>query len=100
MYLWINLTDLQEIGTLGQLGSPLNFMVRPDLGDKMHLGCWEKDRGPLDQIYVVLECSPERADAITGGLQVVFSRKAKSKRPFRTRKTANLPGPAWRYIAK
>jgi len=35
MHLWINLTDLAMLGTIGPSGSPLNLMIRKDLGDAL-----------------------------------------------------------------
>ena len=80
MHLLINLLDLERIGAIGRTGSPLNLMIRPDLGDVMH---W--DGVPIgkqvDDVWVAVESSQERVDAIQGGLDVVS--RAKTGRGIR-----------------
>ena len=94
VYLWLNLTDLDELGTIGPLGSPLMLMVNQQFGDNL-LGAVLKANGALDDTWAVVECTTERAAAIRDGIEVVAQRKL--SRPMRTKITKRPPGPGWRW---
>lgn len=97
MYLWVNVADLDTMGTIGPLGSPLNLMVRQDLGDTLLPG-GVFNRGRIDEIFVIVECTQERATAIKECLEVMS--KVKIKRALRTRITENPPNGKWQVVSK
>lgn len=97
MYLWVNLADLDVLGSVGCLGSPLVFMICEDRGDRLLPGAYAQ-RERLDEVYVLVECTPERCDAIKGGMELVSSRKI--GRRIRMRETENLPRDNWKYISE
>ena len=91
--LWVNVPDLQTIGTIGAFGSPINLMVHPDLGDeRLDWGVSHPTR--LDEMFMLIRCTKERAKAITGGLEVVGKRKM--KHAVRTRITQGEPVKGWK----
>ena len=95
-FLLINLCDLSHLGTLGPLGSPLNLMLRPDLGDELLPGAYYRGDG-LDENFVVVRTTPERAQALRDGLNVIGQRKLGCK--VRTMVRQRLPsGDGWRYV--
>lgn len=98
-YLWVNMCDLDGMGTIGGFGSPLMLMVNRSLGDNLLPGAYMQDgaRAMLDQVYVVIETTPQRAEALQGALGVISKRKI--NRPCRCRTTANLPGKGWRWTS-
>ena len=94
--LWVNVPDLQTIGTLGVFGSPINLMVHPDLGDEwLDWGVSHPTR--LDEMFMLLRCTKERAEAIQGGLEVIGKRKM--KRAVRTKITQREPTRDWKRCA-
>lgn len=96
VYLWVNLIDLSDVGTVGPFGSPLNFMIRKDMGDELLPGSYFNPK-MIDETYVIIECTSQRAEAIKGGLSVQGPRKI--GREIRTKVTAKLPGKTWHYAA-
>ena len=90
--LWVNIPDLQALGTLGPFGSVLNLMIQPDLGDE-RLDFAVRKPDALDNMFILIRCTQERASAITGALGVVGKRKM--KRPVRTRTTQGEPIKGW-----
>ncbi len=97
-YLWVNLCDLTEVGTVGPFGSPLNFMILKDRGDCLLPGSYFNPKGKMDESYVVVEATAERCGAIAGGLSVIGPHKIGRK--IRTRRTVRLPGKAWEYVGE
>lgn len=95
MYLWINLCDLHGIGRIGGVFSPLKMMVQERLGDKLLDGSFWSAKRALDDVFVVVECTEERSQALQGGLEVIGNRKLGRK--IRTRTTKNPPGKIWRH---
>lgn len=95
VYLWVNITDLDAIGTMPVFGTPLNFMIRPELGDERQPGGWYSVER-LDDAYVIIHTTPARAAALKDVLEM-FGRR-KMKRAVRTRQTNKLPGTGWRYV--
>lgn len=93
MYLWVNVADLDYMGNLGPLGSPLNLMIRHDLGDTLLPGAVFSPKR-VDDIFVIVECTQERAEAIQGALEVMA--KAKIRRKIRTNITAKPPNSTWK----
>jgi hypothetical protein len=100
VYLWVNLIDLSEMGTIGKgdssFGSPLNFFIMKRFGDELLPGSYFNPK-MIDETYVIIECTPQRAEAIKGGLSVQGPRKI--GREIRTKVTAKLPGKTWHYAA-
>jgi hypothetical protein len=96
MHLWINLMDLDSVGRVGAFGSPLNLMIRKDLGDELLPGAYYKPSGNLDDNYVVVKTTDDRAEAIGGALELIG--KKKIGRKIRMRTTVNPPGKAWRWV--
>ena len=92
----INLCDLSGLGTLGPLGSPLNLMLRGDLGDELLPGAWQPTNGVLDGGIVLVRTTPARAEALKGGLEVVG--KAKIKRRVRCQVRRQMPDAHWRFV--
>ena len=87
-YLWINLADLADLGKIGSFGSPLNLMVKPELGDKLLPGAWCSEER-VDETYIVVFSSPVRCVAIKDALNILAERKL--RRRMRCRITAHAP---------
>lgn len=96
MYLWVNMTDLLRVGTIGAFGSVLNMMVRSELGDELLDGAVYKPGHAMDDVFIIVKCTEERAEAIAGGLEVIGERKLHRK--VRTHTTQNPPGGAWQWV--
>lgn len=96
MYLWVNMTDLLQMGTIGVFGSVLNMMIRSELGDELLDGAVYKPGHAMDDVYIIVKCAEERAVAIAGGLEVIGERKMRRK--VRTHTTKNPPGGAWQWV--
>ena len=94
MYLWVNLMDLHSVGTIGPFGSPLNLMIKQDLGDELLPGAYYQPKGNLDDNYVVVAATEDRAKAIGDALEMIGKRKIGRK--IRMRTTVNPPGKTWR----
>jgi hypothetical protein len=94
MYLLVNLCDLDYV-KMPVFGNALNLMILPEQGDKLLPGAlMNTDR--VDEMYVVVESTKERAEAIAGGLEVVGKRKM--GRAVRTMTRAKLPtGQKWHW---
>jgi len=88
VYLWVNLCDLHKVGTLGPFGSPLNLMIRPDLGDKL-LDNTVYHKNKLDDMFVLVQCLPDRADALQDAIELIGNKKIGRK--VRTRITKTMP---------
>jgi len=95
-YLWINLSDLSEAGTIPGFGSPLNLMIKTSLGDDLLPNAYAKP-DVLDEAYVVVCTSEDRAKALREALEVIFQRKV--GRTIRTRTTQNPPTSTWERIS-
>ncbi len=74
-YLLINLYDLSSLGTVGPLGSPLNLMVRPELGDTLNTNTTIYKGPNADDEFVIFESSQERCLAVQAGLELIGKRK-------------------------
>ena len=98
MYLLVNILDLDLLGKIGPLGSPLNLMIQEHLGDRMLPGgVYSKSR--LDDCFFIVECTEERATAIEGALHVIGKRKIGRK--IRTLQYKNIPnGKGWRQFSR
>lgn len=96
-YLWVNIIDLADCGTLGLVGGFLNLMVCSELGDRRLAGGVMSVRGNLDAVFVVIETTPERVEALVPAIQLVGQRKI--GRDIRTRVTKRPPGKGWKWIA-
>lgn len=94
LYLWVNLMDLSTLGTIGPFGSPLNLMIRKELGDELLPGCYYHPQR-LDDNFVVVETKPDRARALVDCLEMIGKRKINRK--VRTRITVRLPGKPWQW---
>lgn len=95
-YLWINITDLDGMGTLGPLGSPVTFCIRPELGDRLLEGAYYKPQSNIDDAYLVVETSQERASAIDDVLQLFGVKKLRRK--VRTKQTISQPDANWKNV--
>lgn len=93
-YLWVNLSDLSMLGKIGAFGSPLNLMIRSDLGDELLAGA-VLHPNRLDDTFVIVQATPERCEAIQGGIELAGERKLGRK--IRTRITKNMPRKPWRW---
>ncbi len=90
MYLWVNLPDLDLLGSIGPLGSPLQLLLNDR--DVVLDGGWFGVNKHADEMYIIIEVDDEeRADALIGALEVIGKRKI--GRRIRTRKTQSLPNP-------
>lgn len=97
VYLWVNMIDLTELGTIGSFDSPLNLMIRPELSDELLEGVYVKrDLDRLDEQFIVIECTPDRATAIKDAIELLGTRKM--KRRVRCRTTQGAPVDAWKCI--
>ena len=96
VHLAVNLADLSGLGTLGSLGSPLNLMLREDLGDELLPGAWQPTGGVLDGAVILVRTTRERAEDLMGGLEVVGKRKLGRKLRCSIRKA--IPSKGWRYV--
>jgi hypothetical protein len=95
MYLWVNICDLDAMGTIPGIGSPLSLMVQQSLGDKLLNGS-ARHPSKLDDMFVLIESTPERCKALQSAIEVLGQRKLHRK--ARTRITRDLPDPkTWRY---
>lgn len=96
-FLWINLLDLDSLGHIPEFGTPLNLMIRPDLGDDLLEGAFcQKKLDLMDEVFVVVGCTEDRAIAIKDCLEMLG--KKRIRRVVRTRITANLPNEAWKRV--
>ena len=87
-FLWINLLDLDSLGHIPGFGTPLNLMLRPDLGDNLLDGAFcQKKLDRMDEVFLVVGCTEDRATAIKDCLEMLGKRKI--KRVVRTRITAD-----------
>ena len=76
-FLLVNVPDLHQCGTLGTLGSVLNLMVSEALGDRLLPSyCTRKN---LDDVYLVVESTPERCAAMKDALELIGRRKINRK---------------------
>jgi len=98
VYLWVNLCDLQAIGLIGGVFSPLKMMVQESLGDRLLDGVFWSVKQAMDNIFVVVECTEQRAEDMQGGLEVIGQRKLGRK--IRTKTTKRPPGKTWRHVAE
>lgn len=93
MYLWLNLSDIFELGTIGPLGSLLNLMLRES---ELLPGHWSKIGGNVDEVYIVIECATyDRVVILKDALEVIGKRKL--GRNVRTRVTVRKPGRHWKH---
>lgn len=92
-YLWVNVCDLDLMGRVGTMGSPLMFMVRPDLGDVLLPDAVYNDK-KIDDMFCIIEATPDRIEAIQGGLSILG--KHKINRNIRTRVSVKPPNNSWR----
>jgi hypothetical protein len=90
-YLWVNLADVQGMGTIGPVGSPINFILPPS---QLVGTVQKKSHGLVDEVYLVYEV--ESADDKEAGLQVIA--KQKIERKVRTKHTVNPPSKHWEYV--
>lgn len=91
MYLWLNLHDTHKMGTIGPIGSPVNFILPQD----QHIATVQKaGAGKVDDVYLVYEV--ENPDDKEAGLQVIAQQKL--GRNLRTRRTVNPPSNHWEHI--
>ena len=95
VFLWVNLGDLSEIGSVGGIGL-LHFLVRAESGDVLLPGVAMHEK-QTDEAYFLIECTDARATIITDALGVIALRKI--KRQVRTRTTVNPPDKSWRILA-
>jgi hypothetical protein len=98
MYLLVNILDLDELGSVGPFGSPLTLMVQEQLGDRLLPGgVYKKSR--LDDCFVIVECTKERATAIEDALHMLGKRKMKRK--VRTLQRQKIPsGKSWHQFSQ
>lgn len=82
MYLLVNLPDV----SFGQ--SPLMSFIRPELGDNLLSGTWIAG-SELDDLYLAVETTPARVEAIRDGLNLYADKKR--IRRVRTKTPKNLP---------
>lgn len=93
MFLWLNLSDIFELGTIDPFGSPLNLLLREG---ELLPGHWSKQGGGVDEAYLVVECvDHSRVAALKDALEVIGKRKLGRK--VRTRVTEREPGKQWRH---
>jgi hypothetical protein len=95
-FLLVNLCDLDYL-RMPVFGNALTLMIREDLGDRLLPGAWIRESGKVDEMYVIVEATAERAEAIAGGLEVIGKRKM--GRRVRTETRAKVPtGKGWRHV--
>jgi len=93
MFLWLNLSDVSELGTIGPFGSPINLLLREG---ELLSGHWSKQGGGVDEVYLVVECiTNDRVAVLKDALEVIGKRKL--GRDVRTRVTTHEPGKQWRH---
>jgi hypothetical protein len=98
MYLLVNILDLDQLGKIGPLGSPLNLMIQEHLGDRMLPGGVYK-KSKIDDCFLIVECTEDRATAIEDALHVIG--KHKMKRKVRTLQRKNVPnGKDWHHFSR
>ena len=97
MYLWVNLADLSSIGTIGPLGSPLKMMILPEKGDEL-LSVSVFDHNRVDDIFVLVSCTLERATAISEAMELIAQRKLGRKIRLRTSEKMPETGKKWRVV--
>lgn len=93
VFLLVSMPDLDKCGNIPLFGSPITFFVRPELGDRLlDTSVYNTER--LDEMYCIVETSPERAEAIAAAITVIG--KARIKRSVRTLIKATIPhGSKW-----
>jgi len=95
MFLWINMLDMQDCGTLPPLGNPALFLINKRLGDKLLPGAVYHPQ-KLGNMFVVVETSQDRIDDIVPALELIGEKKIGRK--IRTRVTKREPRcPPWRW---
>jgi len=99
MYLWLNISDLSDLGGIGSFGSPLNFMIRPALGDELLTG-HAMHRCHLDENYLLVHATPDRIAAINDAMQMISERKRNGQK-IRHRITPYRPQhKTWRWVER
>ena len=93
MVLWVNLSDLVDVGMASPMGSPLFLMIRADLGDELLPYTVYKPGGAVDRVYFVIQCTENRAQAIQGGIELIG--RCRLGRKVRTRLTRGEPTKSW-----
>ena len=95
-YLLVNICDLDSVGKLGGLGSPFLLAVQESLGDKiLREAVFNTDR--VDEAYIIIETSPERAQALADFAELIGVKKIGRK--VRTIIRHSVPsGAKWHYI--
>lgn len=93
MFLWLNLSDIVELGTIASFGSPLNLMLQEG---ELLPGHWHKYGGSVDEVYLVAECATyDRVVILKDALELIG--KKKRGRKVRTRVTVRKPGKVWKH---
>ena len=98
VFLLVNIPDLDQCGNIPLFGSPVLFFIRPELGDQLlNIALHNTER--VDDMYCVIQTSPERAKAIEAAISLIG--KLKIKRVIRSLIKANLPtGKNWRQYTR
>jgi len=94
-HLWINLADLQALGTIPPFGSPLMLLLRADEGDVLLPGAYMQrgNNKRWDDVYIVALTYPERGEQLMQVLNSFAKRRGLYK--IRSRETVNAPGDTW-----
>lgn len=95
VYLWVNILDIDTLGNIGLMGSPFFLLINADLGDNLLPGAVFHPN-KLDDSFLIIETSQERANAISEVL--IMMGKHKMKRKVRTRITVNPPNDSWQRV--
>lgn len=87
-YLWVNLADLGQLGSMPIAGTPLNLLINPEFGDRMLPGYFTTSKR-MDEACIVVETTPERTTIIKDALELISQRKMGRK--LRTKITKTPP---------
>ena len=71
-YLWVNLCDLTELGTIPGFGSPLDLMLQEE--DTLLPG-YRIVGGKVDDTYILVQTTPDRAQGLQDALGVIGRQK-------------------------
>ena len=78
--------------------SPLMLMIQEQQGDRLLDGAYWSSTHSMDDVFVVIECTDQRAQNIQKALESIGNQKMKRK--IRTRTTKNPPGESWQHTVE
>lgn len=95
-FLWINLEDLSDLGTLAEAKAALTRMLLID-EDELLPGAYARPYGTSNDDWIIIKTlSPARAEVLKAALAATAG--AKQRRKPRTQVTVGPEGAPWKWI--